>query len=282
MLLLNETDERFLVHINEILSSGGISDLFAPDELETIYSALRPLAKAAMIPNTPKSLLKFFINRVRDNLHVVLCFSPMGSVLRTNCNRFPALINCTQIDWFHAWPKEALVRVAKRHLNDVKVLEHVLRDQVAWAARAAAGIGVADILVTATNSGNSGSGGTKKSSETKGRSSRKSPPSSASSRMSAFKRSMSSELRRRTGHDTQSIAINALGSASTRKKSQRQKAQANNAEAVLRQRAEALRENLAFHMAEVHLSVKDMSEHFRAEYGRHNYCTPKSFLEFIK
>ena len=254
VLLMNETDERFLVHINEILSSGGISNLFAPDELETIYSALRPLAKAAMIPNSPKSLLKFFINRVRDNLHVVLCFSPMGNVLRTNCNRFPALINGTQIDWFHAWPKEALVRVAKRHLNDVDVLESVLRDQANWAAQAAAGVG-------------HGTSGT--------------PKRSKKARVAVMRRSVSDELKRRKSENAAEGLPNAVGNRKPAR-TKRMKTIANETDRVIRRRAEALRENLAFHMAEVHMSVKTMSDHYRSEYGRFNYCTPKSFLEFIK
>ena len=34
-------------------------------------------------------------------------------------------------------------------------------------------------------------------------------------------------------------------------------------------------------MAEVHLSVTDMSIRFREQQGRFNYVTPKSFLELI-
>ena len=35
--------------------------------------------------------------------------------------RFPGLINCTAIDFFHPWPREALVSVASRFLADVEL-----------------------------------------------------------------------------------------------------------------------------------------------------------------
>jgi dynein heavy chain len=39
---------------------------------------------------------------VRKYLHVVLCFSPVGDKFRIRARNFPALINCTVIDWFQA------------------------------------------------------------------------------------------------------------------------------------------------------------------------------------
>ena len=44
--------------------------------------------------------------QVRANLHVVLCFSPVGEKLRVRARQFPALVNCTVLDWFHPWPQE--------------------------------------------------------------------------------------------------------------------------------------------------------------------------------
>ncbi|MCP4294113.1 MAG: hypothetical protein GY786_00725 [Proteobacteria bacterium] len=37
---------------------------------------------------------------MRKYLHVTLCFSPVGDLFRTRARRFPALVNCTVIDWF--------------------------------------------------------------------------------------------------------------------------------------------------------------------------------------
>ena len=36
--------------------------------------------------------------------------------------KFPAVVNCTSIDWFHEWPQEALVSVSRRFLDDNELL----------------------------------------------------------------------------------------------------------------------------------------------------------------
>ena len=48
----------------------------------------------------------------------MLCFSPVGATLRVRSRKFPALTNCTSIDWFHEWPEEALVSVSARFLEE--------------------------------------------------------------------------------------------------------------------------------------------------------------------
>ena len=53
---------------------------------------------------------------------VVLCFSPVGSTLRVRSRKFPAIVNCTCIDWFHEWPEEALISVSSRFLSDVELI----------------------------------------------------------------------------------------------------------------------------------------------------------------
>ena len=55
-------------------------------------------------------------------VQVVLCFSPVGSTLRVRSRKFPAIVNCTSIDWFHEWPEEALVSVSSRFLSEVELI----------------------------------------------------------------------------------------------------------------------------------------------------------------
>lgn len=49
-----------------------------------------------------------------------LCFSPVGDSFRFRARQFPALINSTSIDWFHAWPRDALIGVANRFLAKIE------------------------------------------------------------------------------------------------------------------------------------------------------------------
>lgn len=64
-------------------------------------------------------IFEFCINRVRNNLHVVLCMSPVGSSFRSRCRMFPSLVNCCTIDWFIQWPREALLGVAMTFFESV-------------------------------------------------------------------------------------------------------------------------------------------------------------------
>ena len=64
------------------------------------------------IIDTRENLMKLFTQKTRQNLHIVLAFSPVGEKLRNRCRQFPSIINCCTIDWFERWPNEALYSVA--------------------------------------------------------------------------------------------------------------------------------------------------------------------------
>ena len=115
-------DEKFLVLINDLLASGEIPDLFPDDEVENIINGVRNEVKGSGLQDTRENCWKFFIERVRRTLKVVLCFSPVGSTLRVRSRKFPAVTNTTSIDWFHEWPEEALISVSQRFLDEVELL----------------------------------------------------------------------------------------------------------------------------------------------------------------
>ncbi|XP_069776189.1 dynein axonemal heavy chain 2 isoform X3 [Narcine bancroftii] len=114
-------EENFLEDINNILSSGEVPNLFKVDELEEIKNALLEETKNESIPETNEGIINFFMGRVRSNLHVVLCMSPIGDPFRNRVRQYPALVNCTTIDWFSEWPQDALLEVAERYLMKVDV-----------------------------------------------------------------------------------------------------------------------------------------------------------------
>ncbi|KAJ1634337.1 dynein heavy chain and region D6 of dynein motor-domain-containing protein [Pavlovales sp. CCMP2436] len=112
-------DERFLVFLNDMLSSGDIPGLFPPEDQDDIVNVVRPNVKRAGLVDTRENCWNYFIAQVRQNLHAILCFSPVGDPIKVRTRRFPALVNCVVIDWFQPWPEDALFSVSKRFLDEV-------------------------------------------------------------------------------------------------------------------------------------------------------------------
>ncbi|XP_064233929.1 dynein axonemal heavy chain 6 isoform X6 [Aotus nancymaae] len=112
--------EEFLEDINNILNSGEVPNLFEKDELEQVLAASRPKAKEVGISEGNRDeVFQYFISRVRQKLHIVLCMSPVGETFRSRCRMFPSLVNCCTIDWFVQWPREALLSVSKTFFSQV-------------------------------------------------------------------------------------------------------------------------------------------------------------------
>ena len=73
--------------------------------------------------DTPESLVKFFFDTVRRNLHVVLCFMRLPSIANLpgwSAEVSTGLITGCAIDWFLGWPKEALRAVSEGFVGDMR------------------------------------------------------------------------------------------------------------------------------------------------------------------
>lgn len=109
--------------LNNILNSGDVPNIYAIDELDQIYTAMKSVVQEAGLPPTKTNLFSSFTKRVRNNLHTVICMSPIGEIFRARLRQFPALVNCCTIDWFSEWPRDALESVAMKFLQDMPDLD---------------------------------------------------------------------------------------------------------------------------------------------------------------
>ena len=110
--------EGMVEDINNILNSGDVPNLYNVEDLEAISNACRNDVLKKRLPPTKINIMTAYLARVKKNIHCVLCFSPMGDAFRNRLRMFPALSNCTTIDWFSEWPGEALQNVGMRALTE--------------------------------------------------------------------------------------------------------------------------------------------------------------------
>jgi len=64
--------EAFLEDLNNILNSGDVPNIYAQDELDNIYTQMRPVVQEANLIPTKTNLFSFYTKRVRSNLHTVI------------------------------------------------------------------------------------------------------------------------------------------------------------------------------------------------------------------
>ncbi|KAJ8727857.1 hypothetical protein PYW08_016242 [Mythimna loreyi] len=121
--------EGMVEDINMLLNTGDIPNLYGMDEkveiLDKMQTAVRESGKK--IETTPLAMFGFYVERVKANLRIVLAMSPIGDSFRNRLRMFPSLINCATIDWFTAWPPEALERVAHMFIYQMEDVEDELR-----------------------------------------------------------------------------------------------------------------------------------------------------------
>ncbi len=103
--------------------TGEVPGLFAKDEMMAMTSDLRTsfLQNRRGLEETQDNLKQYFIDSVRDNLHVVLCMSTLNPMFAIRARKFPGLISGPTIDWFLPWPADALLSVSTRLIGDFKM-----------------------------------------------------------------------------------------------------------------------------------------------------------------
>ncbi|XP_044001725.1 dynein axonemal heavy chain 12 [Aphidius gifuensis] len=130
VFLFNEgqiKEDVFLSDIDSLLNSGEVPNLFTIEERQEIIEMCRLAAQGGnrTIDISLLSVLSYFVNRCKEKLHIMLCFSPIGDTFRTRLRMYPSLVNCCTIDWFEIWPEDALEQVAIRFTTDINVNDDI-------------------------------------------------------------------------------------------------------------------------------------------------------------
>jgi len=120
--------------MNIALLTGDVPALFAKDEMMAITADLSQAFSKTNpgLQPTADALKQYFIQLVRDNLHVVLCMSPVNPKFPERARKFPGLVSSTTIDWFLPWPEDALRSVSRGYLADfnVEVEDPAIKDEL--------------------------------------------------------------------------------------------------------------------------------------------------------
>ena len=98
--------------------------MFSQEDMDKICNEMVSIAKQIGENESRENLIKLFYERVRENLHVVLAFSPVGGKFRDRCRIFPSLVSCCTIDWYEPWPSSALHTVANDFIDKMDLSEY--------------------------------------------------------------------------------------------------------------------------------------------------------------
>lgn len=97
-------EEGFLEDVSNLMNSGEVPNLFTMEEKMELCDKMRQLDrqrdKSLQTDGSPVALFNFFVQIVREQLHLILAMSPIGDSFRNRIRKFPALVNCCTIDWF--------------------------------------------------------------------------------------------------------------------------------------------------------------------------------------
>lgn len=134
VLLLTDNNvvaDFILEDINNLLNTGEIANLFdAQTDWPNLSLAVSDYLKSVGKADTQEAVMETFIQQTREFLHVFFCTSPVGDTFRLRVRKFPSLINCSTLNWFIKWPKEALVSCCSRLYSQLSQYPENIRDSL--------------------------------------------------------------------------------------------------------------------------------------------------------
>jgi len=77
--------------------------MWKTEDKENILNEIKEINARNKKATDPETCQKTFVEGVRNNLHIILCMSPIGNSLRVKCRQFPSLVDCCTLNWFSSW-----------------------------------------------------------------------------------------------------------------------------------------------------------------------------------
>ncbi|KJP87668.1 hypothetical protein AK88_02696 [Plasmodium fragile] len=123
ILFLKESKihDSFFIYVNEYMCSNNIIDLYTKEEKDYIVQNMRNIAKADGIQENDNSIFEYFMKKVNENLHFILCFSPTSNNFRDKSNNFQCILNNTMIDIYDNWESDSLLCVGQNYVNNIYI-----------------------------------------------------------------------------------------------------------------------------------------------------------------
>lgn len=109
-------EPTYLELINSVLSSGEVPGLFSPEELESL---LAPLRDAMSEEGYRGTMLGYFSQRIRTNLHIVLIMDSKSEDFTVHCKANPAFYTQCAFQSMEGWSSQSMQRIPQLFLQNV-------------------------------------------------------------------------------------------------------------------------------------------------------------------
>ncbi|CAM4781010.1 unnamed protein product [Rotaria magnacalcarata] len=101
-------ESTFVELINSLLSSGEVPGLYTPDELEAILS---PLREESSQENFRGTMVQYFAQRVKTNLHIVLIMDFTRPTFTIACQSNPGFFKECAVQWMEGWSEKSMIKI---------------------------------------------------------------------------------------------------------------------------------------------------------------------------
>ena len=123
----------FLEHLNTFLAAGELPGLFSQEDRVNVVQQFAQTLNTLRTSQDPEDLWVRFLDAVRSNLHIVLCYPHHSDACRAHTSQYPALLSSCDIDFFAPGAARP-VAVASRLLETWGAAPHGGRRRAATVA----------------------------------------------------------------------------------------------------------------------------------------------------